>query len=248
MSESLGYFIQISGLVQGVGMRPFLYKTAKVLNLTGSVKNQGSSVMISVSGETDHIDKFLFELTYNLPPNARITDLKITPDVVGNFEDFKILDSSEDIDRQGYILPDLAICDQCLEESRNNQDRRFQYAFTNCTNCGPRYSIIDDLPYDRVNTSMHAFSMCSECSEEYTNPENRRFHAQPNCCPICGPKYYLLNKNGEKIQCENPIQKTKQLLKEGSIIAIKGIGGYHLVCNAQDENAMKHLRDKKETP
>lgn len=248
MNEGLSYLIQICGFVQGVGMRPFVYKTAKSLNLTGFVKNKGSSVSIAVSGEKKEIDQFLFELTHNLPCNAKINDLKITPKTKLNFKDFKIISSSQDKTSNGFILPDIAICNECMEDIRNSRDRRFEYAFTNCTNCGPRYSIINDLPYDRINTSMHSFSMCPECRDEYKNPETRRFHAQPNCCPSCGPKYYLLNSKGELIECDSPIEQTKQLLKEGNIIAIKGIGGYHLVCNAQDDNAIATLRKRKKRP
>lgn len=248
MNERLSYLIQICGLVQGVGMRPFVYKTAKTQNLTGFVKNKGSSVSIAVSGEKQEIDQFLFELTHNLPFNAKINDLKITPIAKLDFEDFKITSSSEDKTSNGFILPDIAVCNECLNDIRNSQGSRFEYAFTNCTNCGPRYSIINDLPYDRINTSMNSFSMCKQCNEEYKNPENRRFHAQPNCCPTCGPQYYLLNSKGAPIECKSPIEHTKQLLKEGNIIAIKGIGGYHLVCNAQDKNAIETLRKRKNRP
>lgn len=248
MNERLCYLIQVCGFVQGVGMRPFVYKTAKALNLTGFVKNNGSSVYIVVSGEKKEIDEFVFELTHNLPTNAKINDLKIKPNAKLNFKDFKILSSSEDKTSNGFILPDIAICNQCLNDILNSQDRRFEYAFTNCTNCGPRYSIINDLPYDRINTSMNSFVMCKQCGEEYKNPENRRFHAQPNCCHACGPKYHLLNSKGVPIECESPVEQTKQLLKAGNIIAIKGIGGYHLVCNAQDETAVSTLRKRKNRP
>lgn len=248
MIERTCYRIQICGFVQGVGMRPFIYKIAKSLNLTGFVKNKGSSVIIVVSGEKQKIDNFLFELTHNPPMNARLHDVEITSHNTFNFEDFSILNSSEDDNQQGFILPDLAICNECLKDIQDSNDRRFEYAFTNCTDCGPRYSIISDLPYDRINTTMHSFTMCPECIEEYINPDNRRFHAQPNCCPVCGPRYYLLNSNGVQIECESPIKETKQLLKEGNIIAIKGIGGYHLVCNAQDEQTITYLRKRKMRP
>jgi hydrogenase maturation protein HypF len=194
MSERSTYLIHIVGLVQGVGMRPFIYKIAKAFNLTGFVKNKGSSVTITVSGEKYRIDKFIYELRQHSPLNARINDLTITPRVLTNYEDFRILSSSEDKTQHGFILPDLAVCNECLKDIRNSQDRRLEYAFTNCTNCGLRYSIISDLPYDRKNTSMHSFSMCPACSDEYKNPENRRFHAQPNCCPVCGPGYYNLKR------------------------------------------------------
>lgn len=248
MDEQLSYLIQISGIVQGVGMRPFIYKTAKSRNLTGFVKNNGFSVSVGVTGKKKEIEKFIFELKHNLPSNAKINDFKIEPINQLQFRDFKILSSSEDKASNGFILPDMAICNDCLEEIKNSQDRRFEYAFTNCTNCGPRYSIINDLPYDRINTSMRPFAMCTKCSQEYKNPENRRFHAQPNCCPHCGPQYCLQNSKGALIKCENPIEETKRLLKEGNIMAIKGIGGYHLVCNAQDENAIATLRVRKNRP
>lgn len=248
MSQRFCYLIRIYGLVQGVGMRPFLYKTAKSLYLTGAVKNKGASVVIAVSGNKQEIDKFIFELKHNPPPNARIDDIKIIIHAPVNFKDFRILSSSEDKSRQGRILPDLALCDECLKDVRNSKDRRFGYAFTNCIHCGPRYSILKDLPYDRANTSMETFSMCPECRKEYKNPENRRFHAQPNCCPVCGPGYELRNNRGESISCDDAIEKTKQLLKEGKIIAIKGIGGYHFVCNAQNITAVSNLRIRKNRP
>lgn len=248
MSEFASFFIQIHGIVQGVGMRPFIYKTAKSLHLTGFVKNKGASVVIIVSGGQFEIDKFLYALKNNPPSNAIIHEINITAHPQVDFEDFRILDSSEDQKIQGSILPDIAVCDDCLQDIRNHQDRRFEYAFTNCTNCGPRYSIIRDLPYDRENTSMSSFSMCPTCNDEYKKPEDRRFHAQPNCCPVCGPKYFLLNCQGVQVRCESPIEKTKQLLKEGKIIAIKGIGGYHLVCNAEDETAIATLRNRKKRP
>lgn len=248
MRKSPGLLIEIHGVVQGVGMRPYIYKLAKLLNLSGIVKNKGSSVVIILSGEKDEMDKFLYELTKNPPSNAVIHHMKISELINQEFHDFRILHSSGDQQVQGCILPDLAVCSDCLKDIRNHKDRRFAYAFTNCTNCGPRYSILKDLPYDRMNTSMDSFSMCLECSEEYEKPEDRRFHAQPNCCPVCGPQYSLISNKGEPLPCENPIEKTKHLLKEGKIIAMKGIGGYHLVCNAEDEDAIENLRLRKKRP
>ena len=248
MSESLSYQIQIQGLVQGVGMRPFIYKTAKSLHLTGFVQNKGSCVIINISGEKGNINCFLFKLTHDLPSNARIDKLEKTPVSMQGYENFEIRNSLNDNNRQGLILPDLAVCDDCMMDIMSSEDRRYEYAFTNCTNCGPRYSIINDLPYDRGNTSMKSFPMCVECTSEYQNPEKRRFHAQPNCCPVCGPRYDLRNNSGNHIECENPVLKAVEFLKEGKIIAIKGIGGYHLVCNAQDENAIRSLRERKNRP
>lgn len=248
MNEARSLLIQIHGIVQGVGMRPFLYKTAKSFHLTGYVKNKGASVFVMICGEQWAMDGFLFELKNNPPPNAMIHNIRITPHGEAPFQEFRILNSQEDAEMQGCLLPDLAVCGNCLEDIRNPKDRRFAYPFTNCTNCGPRYSIIKELPYDRIRTSMDSFLMCHECSEEYKEPENRRFHAQPNCCPACGPRYSLLTWDGIPVYCENPIEKTKQILKEGKILAIKGIGGYHLVCNAQDDGAITALRSRKKRP
>ncbi|KAF5059430.1 Carbamoyltransferase HypF [anaerobic digester metagenome] len=248
MSEPQSLMIQIHGIVQGVGMRPFLYKTANAFQLTGFVKNKGASVVIVLSGEPEAMDGFLNELTNNSPPNAVLHHIDISFHPKLHFQDFKILHSAEDEKIQGCLLPDLAICQDCLDDILNHHDRRFAYAFTNCTNCGPRYSIIKDLPYDRRNTTMGTFTMCEDCNEEYENPENRRFHAQPNACPVCGPRYILLHGNGEQIEWENPIEMGKQLLKDGKILAIKGIGGYHLVCNAENETAVATLRRRKNRP
>lgn len=248
MIEPQSLMIQVHGIVQGVGMRPFLYKTANAFHLTGFVKNKGASVVIVLSGEQRAMDGFLYELTNNPPPNAVIHQIDISSHPKLHFQDFRILHSAEDEKIQGCLLPDLAICDDCREDILNQKDRRFGYAFTNCTNCGPRYSIIEDLPYDRGNTTMRSFTMCEDCNKEYKNPENRRFHAQPNACPVCGPKYILFLGNGEQVECENPIEKGKQLLKEGKILAIKGIGGYHLVCNAENETAIATLRMRKRRP
>lgn len=248
MSEFVSFQIEIHGIVQGVGMRPYIYKTARGFQLTGYVKNKGSSVVIVLCGSQFALDRFLHELKSNPPPNAIIHDINITPIKKIDYQDFKILQSSKDEKMEGYLLPDLAICEDCLQDIRNLRDRRFEHTFTNCTNCGPRYSILRELPYDRINTSMRSFSMCPSCKEEYENPENRRFHAQPNCCPVCGPKYSLQNSKGEVIECESPIEKAKHLIKSGKIIAIKGIGGYHLVCNAEDETAITTLRSRKKRP
>lgn len=248
MNEPQSLMIQVHGIVQGVGMRPFLYKTANAFHLTGFVKNKGASVVIVLSGEQRDMDGFLYELTNNPPPNAVLHRIDISSHPKLHFQDFRILHSAEDEKIQGCLLPDLAICQDCLDDILNQKDRRFAYAFTNCTNCGPRYSIIKDLPYDRPNTAMISFTMCEDCCEEYKNPENRRFHAQPNACPVCGPKYILCHGNGEQVECDNPIEKGKQLLKEGKILAVKGIGGYHLVCNAENQTAIATLRMRKRRP
>lgn len=245
MSEEITYQIQIFGLVQGVGMRPFVFQNAVRHQLTGFVQNKGACVLMTLSGKIDAIENFLIELVSCKPKNARID--KIEKKVVSflDFSDFKIIDSAKDTSCKGMILPDIAVCDDCVNDIKNEKDKRFGYAFTNCTNCGPRYSIVKTLPYDRKNTAMKPFIMCSVCADEYKSPDNRRFHAQPNCCPDCGPKYKLFDKGGNELDCENAIDQTKLLLKEGKILAIKGIGGYHLVCNAQNEHAVSVLRKRK---
>ncbi len=248
MNDAPSFRIQIQGIVQGVGMRPFIYQTAKAFQLSGFVKNNGASVELVICGTQCSVEGFLHELQNNPPPNAVIHSISMTPYTKVDFQEFRILHSSKNQLMEGCILPDLAVCEDCLEDIRNHHNRRFEYAFTNCTNCGPRYSIIKELPYDRGSTSMRNFSMCPSCKHEYENPEDRRFHAQPNCCPACGPRYFLQNSKGEPVKCESPIEKTKELLKEGKIIAIKGIGGYHLVCNAQDEAAIATLRSRKKRP
>lgn len=248
MNECSNYLVQIWGLVQGVGMRPFIYRIATSFHLTGFVKNQGASVVMHISGRKENISEFLHMLTQNHPKNARIEKMEQRLVVPKFYQDFAIIESSSDDNHLGLLLPDLAICDDCLADIKNHKDRHHYYAFTNCTNCGPRYSIIKALPYDRRNTAMTSFHMCTACKTEYVNPVNRRFHAEPISCSQCGPQYRLVRSNGDLVYCEDPVQKVQQLLKKGKIIAIKGIGGYHLTCNAMDENAVMQLRNRKKRP
>ena len=229
-------------------MRPFIYKTAELFKLTGTVKNQGASVLINISGEKGNVGSFIRTLTACPPENARIDRISINPLETADYADFRILNSTQEDDHQVSLLPDIAVCDDCIEDIKDINNRRNQYAFTNCTNCGPRYSILKELPYDRINTSMDSFDMCELCIAEYNNPLDRRFHAQPNCCPACGPQYILVDSNGNRLDYVNIIYEVKRLLKSGSIIAVKGIGGYHLVCNAMDENAVSLLRRRKNRP
>ncbi|MBN7773968.1 carbamoyltransferase HypF [Clostridium aminobutyricum] len=248
MSERPNYLVQIWGLVQGVGMRPFIYKTAKSFDITGFVKNQGASVMMHISGKKEDITGFVHMLTHHPPQNARIEKIQKLSIESEDYQDFRIITSSADQNHLGLLLPDLALCEDCMRDVKTSKDRHFKYAFTNCTNCGPRYSIIDELPYDRKNTSMEPFQMCPQCETEYKNPEDRRFHAQPVCCPHCGPQYQLYDRSGNLIPCEDPIKKVKQLFKKGKIVAVKGIGGYHLVCNAMNKGTIELLRQRKKRP
>lgn len=248
MIEKMHYSVQIFGIVQGVGMRPFIYKAAKAFNLTGYVKNLGSCVSVEITGSRNNIKKFFYLVLHNPPPSSRIEKIYVHFLDNDDCDDFVILDSSDNDNQHGMLMPDLAICDDCVKDIKNDKGRRHHYAFTSCTNCGPRYSILKDLPYDRQNTSMNPFEMCSRCQKEFEDTYNRRFHAQPNCCPDCGPEFRLLDRNGDLIACTSPIEKTKELIRQGKIVGIKGIGGFHLVCNAQNNDSVKLLRVRKKRP
>jgi hydrogenase maturation protein HypF len=237
-----GYTVHIAGIVQGIGMRPFIFKAADRFKLGGRVSNQGSAVVIELEGSKKCIGQFLTELLHNPPPGGRICSIRVRPRCYIGY------DSSESSDLQGFIPPDAAICSECLKELQDRKNPRYSYAFTNCTCCGPRYSIIKALPYDRVNTTMSSFIMCDSCRSEYENPNSRRFHAQTNCCPECGPQLSLVDSRGIKLESANPIDTVRGLLCQGKLVAIKGIGGYHLVCNALDDKAVKLLRQRKRRP
>lgn len=241
-------YIEINGIVQGVGFRPFVYKLAKKNNLTGWVNNNSKGVHIDVEGNYYDIDKLLKELNNNPPPLAKIIEIKVTSKDVCNYDNFKIEESVEVEGTDALISPDMAICNKCIEDIKDINNRRYRYPFTNCTNCGPRYSIIKSLPYDRKYTSMNEFQMCKECNQEYINAENRRFHAQPNGCEKCGPKIELYDNNKNLIKCDDYIKESAKLLKEGKIIAIKGIGGFHLACDARNFKLIEKLRAKKNRP
>ena len=235
--------IRVNGVVQGVGFRPFIYRVAHDYNLKGYVKNLGDAgVEIVVEGEEDEINSFLHSLKSRAPPLAKIDEVNYREIPLNYFDSFTIEESSrEGGGGDSTIPPDVAICDDCLRELFDPKDRRYMYPFIVCTNCGPRFSIIESLPYDRVNTSMNEFPMCRDCRREYEDPLNRRYHAEPVCCEECGPEYVLLNKDGEKIKGD-PLKKAAKLLDNGYIIAIKGIGGFHIACNAEDDETVKELR------
>jgi hydrogenase maturation protein HypF len=240
--------IEVKGIVQGVGFRPFVYNLAKKFNLKGFVLNNGNGVEIELEGSQKAIDNFKLHLISSPPPLAKIESIKIQELKLFGFKDFKIKKSKES--KKTTLIPaDSAVCKECLAEMRDKNNRRFGYALINCTNCGPRYSIIKSLPYDRKNTSMNKFKMCKECEAEYNDPKNRRYHAQPIGCFKCGPKLSLEIK-GEilKLEQKELIKKAALLLKEGKILAIKGIGGFHLVCDATNKDALKNLRKRKKRP
>jgi len=239
--------IEIKGIVQGVGFRPTVYHLAKKHNLKGSVFNDSKGVTLDIEGNPQEINSFLQELKKNPPPLSnieKVTSKKLAPE---NFREFKIIESKEQKEKTTLVPPDIATCEDCRKEMLDKNDRRYLYPFINCTNCGPRFTITKGLPYDRKNTTMKKFKMCERCRTEYGNPENRRFHAQPNACSDCGPHLELLDSKGKKIK-GNPIEKTTAFFKKEKIIAVKGLGGFHLACNAKDIKAVKTLRERKIRP
>lgn len=239
MKDLIGKRIRIFGIVQGVGFRPFIYRLARKYELNGWVLNTSSSVEIEIEGKRENIESFISDIQANLPPIARIEKLEIEDSPLNDYKDFSIRESKEDLGYQ-LISPDIAVCKDCLRELFDPKDRRYRYPFINCTNCGPRFTIIKDIPYDRKNTTMAKFKMCNECKREYDDPMDRRFHAQPNACPVCGPKLWI-----EGIDSEDPIKETARLLKEGFIVAIKGLGGFHLACDATNNKTVRLLRERK---
>ena len=239
--------IEIKGIVQGVGFRPTVYRLANEHNLKGTVFNDSTGVRLDIEGKSEDISYFLDELEKNPPPLSSIDEIKSEELPVKGFDEFKIIESEESKERTTLVSPDISICKDCKEELLNPKDRRYLYPFINCTNCGPRFTITEELPYDRKNTTMEIFEMCEECKTEYENPEDRRFHAQPNACSKCGPHLELLDTRGRK-QLGNPINKAIKLLRKGKIIAIKGLGGFHLACDAKNKKAIHALRERKMRP
>lgn len=240
----MGELIRIRGLVQGVGFRPTVWRIATGMQLTGDVRNDGEGVLIRLSGPFRIIDRFLQRLEQELPPLARI-DAIVRSAWNEPAGDAFVIEESHAGPVQTGVVPDAATCDACREEILDQNNRRYRYPFTNCTHCGPRLSIVSSIPYDRANTSMAGFSQCPACLSEYTNPADRRFHAQPNACPECGPTAWLVDANYRQVEGD-AIKRASQLLDEGCIIAIKGIGGFHLACDATNPNAVKNLRLRKQ--
>jgi hydrogenase maturation protein HypF len=238
--------ILAQGIVQGVGFRPFVYGLAKRWGLSGFVLNNSAGVTIEAEGAPAAIEGFVRALREETPPLARIDTLAVETVAPCQEKAFKIVQSQAGPERQALISPDMAICDDCLRELFDPGDRRYRYPFINCTHCGPRFTIIQDVPYDREKTTMRVFPTCPACQAEYDNPLNRRFHAQPNACPVCGPQVALLDREGQPVECADPILEAAQRLMAGAILAVKGIGGYHLACNALDAEAVQQLRQRKQ--
>jgi hydrogenase maturation protein HypF len=237
--------IEVSGIVQGVGFRPYVYRLATVRNLFGTIRNTSAGVTIEIQGPQEKIDDFVKSLPAEAPPLARITNFTVLPIPCNGDKDFRIVHSQGGEAVRTLISPDVAICADCLHEMFDPADRRFGYPFINCTNCGPRFTIVRDIPYDRPSTSMADFKMCPACQAEYDDPLNRRFHAQPNACWDCGPQVELWDKTGCTIECEDPIARAATKLREGAIIAVKGLGGFHLAADASNPAAVSLLRERK---
>jgi len=240
--------IKIVGIIQGVGFRPFIYRTAVKNQLKGYVKNRGDAgVEILLEGKESDIHNFMRDLKEKKPPLAQIHEI-ITTELKGKNEyaTFSIHKSSKETELSGSVIPpDIAICDDCLKELRNPKDPRHEYFFITCTNCGPRFTIIDMLPYDRENTTMRDFPMCNFCLKEYKDPLNRRFHAQTVACPKCGPKAYLTTHKGELVKHKDPVREAGKLLAEGFIVAIKGYGGFHVAASTTKDKPLIRLREVK---
>ncbi len=246
MSELRGASITITGIVQGVGFRPFVYGLAIRLGLRGWVRNTSAGVDIEVDGDEEQLDTFVNSLKSEPPPLARIDTFTISFVASRGFTGFEIVHSEAVAGAFQPISPDVGICPDCLAEMLDPSDRRYRYPFINCTNCGPRFTIITDIPYDRPNTTMSPFEMCLDCAAEYANPLDRRFHAQPVACPVCGPQVWLEDAYGHRIaERDHAILTVQQLLADGKIIAIKGLGGFHLACDATNVEAVTELRHRK---
>lgn len=239
------YSIKVTGIVQGVGFRPFVYNLAKELFLNGWIINTGGGVEIEIEGLKTSLDTFMSRLRNDAPPLALISNIIFERLPYLGYNNFKIENSKNACRSNTLVSPDISVCQDCIGELFDTDNFRFGYPFVNCTNCGPRFTIIKDMPYDRPNTTMDSFTMCDKCRSQYENPADRRYHAQPVSCPDCGPKLNLLDRTGSLVTCEDAADKAAELLANGYILAVKGLGGYHLACDAANRNAVAELRYRK---
>ncbi len=245
MTHPAGARIFARGIVQGVGFRPFVYNLAVNHNLTGWVRNTSGGVEIELNGSPTAIQAFIDTLQHNPPPLARIDELRVEPCSPNSYTQFDIFSSQPQEGDFLPVSPDVALCPDCRRELLDPTDRRFRYPFINCTHCGPRFTIIQDIPYDRPKTTMAGYKMCPQCSVEYHNPLDRRFHAQPTACPVCGPQISFVSKGQLQAQGEAALQTARAWLQDGKILAVKGLGGYHLACDAANRRAVTELRNRK---
>ncbi len=237
--------LSIRGIVQGVGFRPFIHKLVREWGLKGVIRNTSSGVELELEGERAELERFARELRTRAPKLAVIESVEARyTDELKGYTDFRILGSEREALRNTLISPDIGICEDCLRELFTPGDRRYRYPFINCTNCGPRFTIIEDVPYDRARTSMARFAMCPECEREYGDIEDRRYHAQPDCCPKCGPQLFFTDGDGRRVEGD-AVETARAWLKAGKIVAIKGLGGIHLACMAREAETVRELRRRK---
>jgi hydrogenase maturation protein HypF len=236
--------IRVVGVVQGVGFRPFVYRLAAELELAGHVGNDNEGVLVEVEGRGISVGRFEERLAAEAPPLAMVYAVEVSPMEVAGERGFRIADSNADGAARTFVSPDIAVCDDCLGELLDPRDRRFRYPFINCTNCGPRFSITVRLPYDRPNTTMSGFALCPDCAREYQDPGDRRFHAEPIACPACGPRLWFESRDGTQLG-DAAVAAAQQALGRGQIVAVKGLGGYHLACDAGSDDAVRELRGRK---
>ena len=240
------YRIEVSGIVQGVGFRPFIHKLVCEYGFTGWVRNSSSGAELELEGEPEDIALFISSRENDAPPLALIESVSVeTLSGLFGYKNFEIINSDKKEHMQTLVSPDVGICPDCLRELNDPTDRRYRYPFINCTNCGPRFTIIEYAPYDRASTSMASFPMCPQCSSEYADMDDRRYHAQPDCCPDCGPRTFFVDGNGQKLPGD-AIEAARDFLKSGKIIVIKGLGGMHLACDAADASLCRELRRRKQ--
>lgn len=241
--------VLVKGTVQGVGFRPFVFRIARINNLYGSVANTSAGVVIELCGKPVDLERFQHQLIQEAPPLAQI-DSVIVEHLSGidHQRAFRILASTDKSVKEALVPVDISVCADCQEELTNPRDRRYQYPLNNCTNCGPRYTIIRDLPYDRPATAMAPFPLCHDCQQEYEDPTNRRFHAEATACPVCGPQLTLTTADGEAVVTDQPLHEVAARIHKGQIVGIKGIGGFHIVCDAGNSTAVALLRQRKQRP
>lgn len=239
--------IRVNGVVQGVGFRPFVHRLALRLSLTGWVLNDSKGVLIELQGNSKALADFEYTLKNDAPALAKINSVEhLSPENSDiKYESFEIIASQDQRDTKTFIPPDSYVCNDCITEMRDPINRRYRYPFINCTNCGPRYSLIEKMPYDRQFTTMKTFDMCPACNTEYQDINDRRYHAQPNACPVCGPKVWLESTKGGTVESMDPITTAINLLKQGYVIAVKSLGGFHLAVDASNVDAVGKLRQRK---
>ena len=245
MASPVRELVKVEGIVQGVGFRPFVFNLAESLKLSGHVFNHSKGVDIELEGAREAIDAFKERLTAHPPPLAHITRISAAPKEALGEKGFYIKESQGAGAKTALVAPDSDVCPDCLRELFDPGDRRYRYPFINCTNCGPRFTIIHGIPYDRPNTTMSVFPMCDDCRAEYEDPRDRRFHAQPVACPACGPRLTFRDESFHPAGSEDPVADAARTIRKGGAVAVKGIGGYHLAVDAENEDAVLRLRERK---